>query len=135
MLRADFSRGVNHGTFLHIAHEEGLIRNNSIHAGIRAPVANKKYDLRNDKACGFSIIKARDIDKVGAEGLIRKLKDRVEGSKAYISVDIDVLDPAYAPATGTAEVGGWTTRELLTILDGLSGLEVIGADVGELLSP
>jgi len=120
---------------LHIAHEEGLIRNSSIHAGIRAPVANKKYDLRNDKACGFSIIKARDIDRVGAEGLIRKLKDRVEGSKVYISVDIDVLDPAYAPATGTAEVGGWTTRELLSILDGLSGLEVIGADVGELLSP
>jgi len=45
-------------------------------------------------------------------------------------VDIDVLDPAYAPAIGTAEVGGWTTRELLTILDGLTGIQVIGADVG-----
>ena len=43
----------------------------------------------------------------------------------------DVLDPAYAPATGTAEVGGWTTRELLSILDGLSGVKVIGADVVE----
>jgi agmatinase len=63
--------------------------------------------------------------------LIDALKDRVQGSKVYISVDIDVLDPAYAPATGTAEVGGWTTRELLTILDGLMGLEVVGADVGE----
>jgi len=49
----------------------------------------------------------------------------------YISVDIDVLDPAFAPATGTAEVGGWTTRELLSILDGLEGLEVVGADVVE----
>lgn len=47
----------------------------------------------------------------------------------YISVDIDVLDPAYAPGTGTSEVGGWTTRELLTILDGLVGMEVIGGDV------
>lgn len=66
------------------------------------------------------------------QGVVEKLKQRVEGSRVYISVDIDVLDPAFAPATGTAEVGGWTTRELLTILDGLNGLEVVGADVGEL---
>ncbi|KAL1306737.1 hypothetical protein AAFC00_005402 [Neodothiora populina] len=123
--------GVNHGTFLHIAHEEGLIRNTSIHAGIRAPVANKHYDLRNDKSCGFDLITARAIDRLTPEGIIRRLKDRVAGTKVYISVDIDVLDPAYAPATGTAEVGGWTTRELLTILDGLDGLDVIGADVVE----
>ena len=56
---------------------------------------------------------------------------KVRGTKVYISVDIDVLDPAFAPATGTAEPGGWTTRELLTILDGRGGGEVVGADVGE----
>ncbi|KAI4740990.1 Arginase/deacetylase [Aureobasidium sp. EXF-12298] len=123
--------GVNHGTFLHIAHEEGLIRNTSIHAGIRAPVFNKKHDLQNDGKCGFEMITARDIDRVTPQGVIEKIKRRVAGTKVYISVDIDVLDPAYAPATGTAEVGGWTTRELLTILDGLSGLDVIGGDVVE----
>lgn len=122
---------MNHGTFLHIAHEEGLIKNTSIHAGIRAPVSNRKYDLANDKACGFKILTARDLDKFGTAGLIEKLKERIAGTKVYISVDIDVLDPAFAPATGTAEVGGWSTRELLTILDGLSGIELIGADVGE----
>ena len=108
-----------------------MIRNTSIHAGIRAPVINKRYDLENDKACGFKILKARELDKIGTQGFIDKLKERVAGSKVYISVDIDVLDPAYAPATGTAEVGGWTTRELLTILDGLMGIELIGADVGK----
>ncbi|KAK4543719.1 hypothetical protein LTR36_005364 [Oleoguttula mirabilis] len=123
--------GVNHGTFLHIAHEEGLILNSSIHAGIRAPVANKHYDLRHDKACRFHIIKARDLDSLGMQGVIDRLKERTAGTKVYISVDIDVLDPAYAPATGTAEPGGWTTRELLTILDGLSGMQVIGGDVVE----
>ena len=123
--------GVNHGTFLHIAHEEGLVRNTSIHAGIRAPVMNPKYDLRNDRACGFHILKARDLDKIGTQGFIDRLRDRVGCSNVYISVDIDVLDPAYAPATGTAEVGGWTTRELLTILDGLEGINLIGADVGK----
>ena len=89
--------GVNHGTFLHIAHEEGLIRNTSIHAGIRAPVANRKYDRKNDKRCGFDIITARDLDRKGTQGIIDRLKNRVAGTKVYISVDIDVLDPAFAP--------------------------------------
>lgn len=123
--------GVNHGTFLHLAHEEGLILNSSIHAGIRAPASNKQYDWRNDKRCGFEIVTARDIDRIGISGIIEKIKERVGDTPTYISVDIDVLDPAYAPATGTAEVGGWTTRELLSILDGLSGIRIIGADVVE----
>jgi agmatinase len=122
---------VNHGTFLHIAHEEGLVRNTSIHAGIRAPVIRPKKDVRNDLRCGFEMIKARDIDRVGVHGVIDSIKKRVDGTRVYISVDIDVLDPAFAPATGTAEVGGWSTRELLSILDGLEGLEVVGADVGK----
>lgn len=88
------------------------------------------------------------MDKLGTAGFIEKLLERTAGTKVYISVDIDVLDPSYAPATGTAvsfssilrssrsveipqEPGGFTTRELLTILDGLSGIEIIGADVVE----
>ncbi|KAL2271485.1 hypothetical protein VTJ83DRAFT_856 [Remersonia thermophila] len=123
--------GVNHGTFLHIAHEEGLIANNSIHAGIRAPVARPKGDMENDRRCGFTVITARDLDRIGVSGVVQAIKDRVGDSLVYISVDIDVLDPAYAPATGTAEPGGWTTREFLTILDALAGLKVVGADVVE----
>jgi agmatinase len=97
MLADSFHSGVNHGTFLHIAHEEGLIRNTSIHAGIRAPVLRPKGDLRNDLRCGFQTVKARDIDLIGVPGVISKLKHRVGGSKVYVSVDIDVLDPAFAP--------------------------------------
>ncbi|KAE8399656.1 hypothetical protein BDV37DRAFT_275110 [Aspergillus pseudonomiae] len=123
--------GVNHGTFLHIAHEEGLIRNTSLHVGIRAPTVSRKGDIRNDIRCGFEIIKARDLDRVGINGIVEQIKSRVGDSKVYISVDIDVLDPAYAPATGTAEPGGFTTRELLSILDALHGLPVVGADVVE----
>ncbi|KAI8961963.1 arginase family protein [Daldinia sp. FL1419] len=123
--------GLNHGTFLHIAHEEGLIRNTSVHAGIRAPLARRKGDMRNDVRCGFSTVRARDIDKIGTAGVISQIKDRVGDSKVYISVDIDVLDPAFAPATGTPEPGGWSSRELLTIIDGLNGLNIIGGDVVE----
>jgi agmatinase len=83
--------GINHGTFLHIAHEEGLISNTSIHAGIRAPMARPTGDIRNDLRCGFEIIRARDIDRYGIAGVIEGLKERVSGTKVYISVDIDVL--------------------------------------------
>ena len=89
--------GVNHGTFLHLAHEEGLILNSSIHGGIRAPFLNKKHDLKNDKRCGFEIVTARDIDRIGVDGIIDVLKARVGDTRVYISVDIDVLDPAFAP--------------------------------------
>ncbi|KAK8075186.1 agmatinase- variant [Apiospora hydei] len=99
--------------------------------GDPGPLIRAKGDLRNDLRCGFAMVKARELDKIGAEGVIRRIKERVGGSKVYISVDIDVLDPAFAPATGTAEPGGWSTRELLTILDGLQGLHVVGADVVE----
>lgn len=123
--------GVNHGTFLHIAHEEGLIHNSSIHVGIRAPVLRPQGDIRNDIRCGFEIVTARDLDRLGVDGIVQKIKSRVGDTRVYITVDIDVLDPAYAPATGTAEPGGFTTRELLTILDALRGLPVVGADIVE----
>lgn len=70
-----------------------------MHAGIRAPLIRKKGDLRNDVRCGFDIVRARDIDRIGIDGVIKKLKERVAGTKVYISVDIDVLDPAFAPGT------------------------------------
>lgn len=56
-----------------------------------------KGDVRNDIRCGFEIVKARDIDRIGTHGIIERLKRRVADSRVYISVDIDVLDPAFAP--------------------------------------
>lgn len=76
---------------------QGLILNSSVHAGIRAPVVRAKKDMRNDRRCGFAVVTARDIDKIGAQGIINSIKDRVGGNRVYISVDIDVLDPAFAP--------------------------------------
>ena len=84
-------------TFLHLAHEEGLVLNTSIHAGIRAPLIRPKGDIRNDLRCGFEIVTARDIDRLGIDGVLRRLRDRIGETKVYVSVDIDVLDPAFAP--------------------------------------
>lgn len=71
------------GTFLHLAHEEGWIRNTSIHAGIRAPLFRRKGDMRNDIRCGFETVTARDLDRIGVSGVIGRLQDRVGGSKVY----------------------------------------------------
>jgi agmatinase len=127
---------LNHGTFLHYAHEKGfLTEHGNMHIGVRAPYVRKHKDLENDKRCGFESILAREIDTIGVDGISQKIKNQAGTNKVYISVDIDVLDPAYAPGTGTAEAGGFTTREFLTLLDSLKGLNVVGADVVEVSPP
>lgn len=72
-----------------------------MHAGIRAPLVRPKGDLRNDVRCGFDIVSAREVDTAGIPAIVEKIKNRVAGTKVYISVDIDVLDPAFAPGTLT----------------------------------
>jgi agmatinase len=69
-----------------------------MHAGIRTQLESMG-DIKNDKRCGFDIVFANDIDRVGIQGVINRIKARIGDEKVYISVDIDVLDPAYAPAT------------------------------------
>jgi len=104
---------VNHGTMLHIAHEEGLLSNHSnMHLGSRCALFDEHFDLNNDLRCGFSYIRARELDKLGVDKVVKKIVDTVGDEYVYLSVDIDVLDPAFAPATGTIEPGGWTTREV-----------------------
>jgi agmatinase len=77
-----------------------LLDGKNIHAGIRTPLESMG-DIRNDKRCGFGIVYANDIDRVGVAGVIERIKYRIGKEKVYVSVDIDVLDPAYAPATYT----------------------------------
>ncbi|MCJ1449562.1 MAG: hypothetical protein MMC23_010083 [Stictis urceolatum] len=123
---------INHGTYFYHAHEEGLLANDSnIHAGIRTTLSGLS-DYDNDGYCGFEIVEAREIDKIGTEGIIKAIKERVGTEKpVYLSIDIDTLDPAFAPATGTPETGGWSTRELRTILRGLAGINFVAADIVE----
>lgn len=123
---------INHGTYYYHASEEGLLANDSsIHAGIRTTLSGPS-DYDNDGYCGFTRVEAREIDEIGTEGIIKRIKDRV-GTKnpVYLSIDIDTLDPAFAPATGTPETGGWSTRELRTIIRGLEGINFIAADLVE----
>ena len=130
---------INHGTYFYHAHNEGLLSNDTnIHAGIRTTLSGLS-DYDNDGYCGFQIIEAREIDYPtndtftgGMEGIIKRIRARVgTTSPVYLSIDIDTLDPAFAPATGTPETGGWSTRELRTILRGLEGVNIVAADLVE----
>ncbi|KAL5353594.1 hypothetical protein ACLOAV_001631 [Pseudogymnoascus australis] len=123
---------INHGTYFYHAAMEGLLANDTnIHAGIRTTLSGPS-DYDNDGYCGFEIVEAREIDTIGTEGIIRKIIDRVGTERpVYLSIDIDTLDPAFAPATGTPETGGWSTRELRTILRGLEEINLIAADIVE----
>jgi agmatinase len=89
-------------------------------------------DYENDVQQGFMQIEVDDIDQWGVEGIAERIMARV-GTEipVYLSIDIDVLDVAFAPATGTPEAGGWSTRELIRILRGIEGLNVVGADLVE----
>ena len=89
-------------------------------------------DYDNDGNMGFAMVEAREIDSIGTAGIIKRIVDRVGTTDpVYLSIDIDTLDPAFAPATGTPETGGWSTRELRTILRGLEGVNFVGADIVE----
>ncbi|KAF5664448.1 agmatinase 1 [Fusarium heterosporum] len=123
---------INHGTYFYHAAMEGLLANDTnIHAGIRTTLSGPS-DYDNDGYCGFEIVEAREIDTIGADGIIKKILKRVPADRpVYLSIDIDTLDPAFAPATGTPETGGWSTRELRTIIRGLESLNLIAADIVE----
>jgi agmatinase len=128
-----------HGSMFWLAGNEGLISNSSssapsVHAGLRTRLSGDDWaDHEDDTAQNWVRISADDIDDLGTRGVIKTINEAFGDSEdpVYLSVDIDVLDPAFAPGTGTPEPGGWTTRELIRILRGIDGLNVVGADVVE----
>jgi len=122
---------INHGNFFFvIAQGEGLISNSSIHAGIRCKLGGM-IDIEHDQSVGFQLITTDDIDDLGIPAIIRRIRRRVGDNPVYLSFDIDVIDPALAPGTGTPEAGGWTMREVKRIIRGLAGLNFVGADIVE----
>lgn len=126
-----FGAPYTHGTPFRRASEEGLIDlERSLHIGIRGPLYSRQ-DLEDDSRLGFSIIRTDDYQVDGTRSVVERMHRRLAGGPVYVSVDIDVLDPAHAPGTGTPEAGGLTSRELLHTLRALSGLHVVGADIVE----
>lgn len=126
-----FGAPTTHGTPFRRASEEGLIDlTASMHVGIRGPLYDKS-DLEDDARLGFAIITSEYLEEHGVAAAIDRMRDRIGDRPLYISIDIDVLDPAHAPGTGTPEAGGMTSRELLRMLRALAGFHIVGADVVE----
>jgi agmatinase len=126
-----FGAEYTHGTPFRRAVEEGILDTEAIsHIGTRGPLYGKK-DLDDDHRFGFGIVTSADVYYQGVLETVAKVRDRIGNRPLYISVDIDVLDPAHAPGTGTPEAGGITSRELLEIIRGFRGMNLVGADVVE----
>ena len=126
-----FGAPYTHGTPFRRASEEGLIDHSaSLHVGIRGSLYDRA-DLEDDAAAGFRVLSSRQFARDSLDGLIERMLDRLGDRPVYVSVDIDVLDPAHAPGTGTPEAGGLTSRELLEMIRALPPRNVVGADVVE----
>jgi agmatinase len=126
-----FGAPFTHGTPFRRAREEKLFLDDaSMHIGIRGPLYSTN-DLKNDRELGFKTIHCDEFQTNTIDQIVKRIKDRIGNNPLYISIDIDVLDPAHAPGTGTPEVAGMTTREILNVLRGLAGSQLVSADVVE----
>lgn len=126
-----FGEPITHGTPFRRASEEGILDlERCLHVGTRGPLYDEQ-DLRDDKRLGFAIISATEIEEEGVASAIERMLTRVGNAPVYVSIDIDVLDPAHAPGTGTPEAGGMTSRELLRMLRALKDVNLVGAEVVE----
>jgi agmatinase len=126
-----FDAPITHGTPFRRAAEEGLfVPGHSGHVGIRGTLYSAD-DLVDDAGMGLSIVHCTEFERRTTDDVVAQLRDQVGDRPLYVSIDVDVLDPAHAPATGTPEAGGLTSRELLAIVRGLDGLDLVGADIVE----
>jgi len=123
-----------HGTPFRRAVEEGLVDpRRMIQVGIRGPLYGAE-DFAFHDAHGIEVLRIEAIKEQGTAWAAQRF-ERLRGGPVYVSFDIDAVDPAYAPATGTPEVGGLTSYEALTLVRALVGFTLVGADIVEVSPP
>jgi len=121
----------SHGTPFRRAVEEGLIDTSAyIQIGIRGSTSDLD-DYAMATKLGAHIIPIGDAMRMGTDKIIETIHQKVGSRKVYVSFDIDSVDPAYAPGTGTPEVGGFTSFQSLEMVRGLNGLDLVGFDLVE----
>lgn len=125
----------SHGTPFRRAVEEGVLdAHRTVQIGIRG-AQNSEESWKFSKESGMRVIFMEEFTSLGVEGVIDIVCNIAGNGPTYVSFDVDALDPAYAPGTGTPEIGGITTVEAQTLVRGLRGLNLIGADVVEVSPP
>ncbi|MFC7172344.1 agmatinase [Haloplanus litoreus] len=129
-----FGKSHNHGTTFHTAIEEGLIDpETSIRIGDRGGLYGPQ-DVERFEASGIEYYTIEEAVEAGIEGLGAAIHDRVEGP-TFATIDVDAIDPAYAPGTGTPMPGGFTSREILRLTRELHGVDLVGFDLVEVAPP
>jgi agmatinase len=129
-----FGLAWGHGSPFYHAIEEGLVEpRHMVQIGIRSPMHKDVYDWTLDK--GVTILFAEDVHEAGPAAIAERIRSVVGDRPAYLTFDIDALDPAFAPGTGTPEVGGLATWQARAIVRRLAGLRFVGMDVVEVSPP
>ena len=128
-----FGKKYTHGTPFSRAYDEGLlIPEKVIQIGMRGTYYGE-HSLRESTDRGFTVVPAEEVFDMGFDNLISMIHEKVGDAKVFVTFDVDACDPAYAPGTGTLIPGGFTSREALKLIRGLSGLDFVGFDVVEVL--
>jgi agmatinase len=128
---AYFEKRYNHGTVFRRAVEEGLlVSEHSIQVGMRGSLYDSG-DLEASRELGFDLVTTDEVRKLGIEETIARIRERVGDAKVCVSFDVDFVDPAFAPGTGTPEVGGFSSREAQEFVRGLAEMQIVGCDVVE----
>ena len=131
----EFGHKFTHGTPFRRAMEEGLLDpKRTIQIGIRGAQNSEESWLASENA-GIRVMFMEEFTSLGIDATLEVVKDVVGREPAYLSFDIDCLDPAFAPGTGTPEIGGLTTIQAQALIRGLGGLNLIGGDVVEVSPP
>jgi agmatinase len=131
---AYFGEKYNHGTWMRRAIEEGLVDvGRSIEVGLRGSLYDAQDWTGLKTELGLEYLTTEDVFRLGPEAVATRVRDRVGEGPAFISFDIDVVDPAYAPGTGTPEAGGPSAHDMLVIVRALTGIEFVGFDVVEVI--
>ena len=130
----NFGQPFAHGSVFYHAIEERLVEPRCmIQIGIRSPVQREVYDWTVGR--GVTILSAEDVHRSGPDAVVERVRTIIGNGPAYLSFDIDVLDPAFAPGTGTPEIGGLASWQVRAILSRLGGVEFVGMDVVEVAPP
>lgn len=131
----EFGHKFTHGTPFRRALEEGLLDpKRTIQIGIRG-AQNSEESWHGSEEAGIRIMYIEEFESLGVEATIDEARRVVGQGPTYISFDIDSIDPAFAPGTGTPEIGGMTTIQAQALIRGLAGLNLIGGDVVEVSPP
>ena len=131
----EFGSKYTHGTPFRRAVEEGMLDpKRTVQIGIRG-AQNSEEGWTFSAGSGMRVIFMEEFTRLGVDAVVAEARRVVGDGPTYVSFDVDSLDPAFAPGTGTPEVGGITTVEAQALLRGLRGLDLIGGDVVEVSPP